>query len=311
MSKRYFVRPNSGIRRFLIVALILYLIGIGLVACEVVPDGGATPAPTMTVAPAPKSYAHRGKITALFCADTTGSYKRAYFDAGKQLIIKSFASAGQPNQDGVTLYVATINYDPVEPENSLDPLTIPAIANYPARVTVIPYPATFENRFTAQKTMRTIDDANTKAISAYNVGVAQINETVKKVVASVNANAIKRFQAWNPPEDDRGTSVLGCLYLVKNRLQTTSDIKELFIASDLEDNVTTSLTNDFVQTQGLKNVSVHVIYLPGTAVDNVKRANWCAFFHHAGASVVRFDDTATSANLSDLLNADLHLSPTC
>src|SRR5262249_34300494 len=159
------------------------------------------------------------KITALFCDDTTGSYKREFFDKGKQLIMKSFASAVQPNQDGVTLYVATINYDPVAPENSLDPLTIPAIADYPSPITVISYPSTFENRFTEEETKTVIDDTNKKAISAYNAAVTQVNETVTKTSALVN-DEVKRLQAWNPPEDDRGTSVLGCLYLVKNRIQT-------------------------------------------------------------------------------------------
>jgi hypothetical protein len=252
---------------------------------------------------------HRNKITALFCDDSTGSYRRAFFNAGRQAVADSFLNAVQANQDGITLYVTTINLDTVGPDNSIDPpLNLPPIADYPPHVTVVPY-KTVQNQLSQGDADSNVDATNTVGISTYNNQVAAITKKVQDT-KEVAKHEVSRLLRWNPPEDDRGTSVLGCLYLVKSRLQITQDIKELIIASDLEDNVSTSLTSDFVQSQGLKGVSVLVIDLPGTTLDNVKRATWCTFFRNAGAAAIKIDDTVTSADLHDLFNADLDLRTT-
>jgi len=250
----------------------------------------------------------RNKITALFCDDSTGSYRRAFFNAGRQTVADSFLNAVQANQDGITLYVTTINLDTVGPDNSMDPpLQLPAIADYP-HVTVVPY-TKVPNQLKQVDSNNAVDATNTVGISTYNNQVAAINKQVQDARHVAN-NEVSRLLSWNPPEDDRGTSVFGCLYLVKTRLQIAQGIKQLIIASDLEDNVSTSLTSNFVQSQGLKGVSVHVIDLPGTTYDNVKRATWCAFFRNAGAAAIKIDDTDTSANLHDLFNADLDMRTT-
>ena len=220
----------------------------------------------------------------------------------------SFLNAVQANQGGITLYVTTINLDTVGPDNSLDPpLQIPLISDYPY-ATVVPY-ETVSNTLKQGDEENNVDATNTVGISTYNNKSASIDKQVNDAKALANSE-VNRLLSWNPPEDDRGTSVLGCLYLVKSRLQITQDIKQLIIASDLENNVSTSLTSDFVQSQGLKGVSVHVIDLPGTTDDNVKRAKWCAFFRKAGAAAIKIDDTETSADLHNLFNEDLDLRTT-
>ncbi len=221
----------------------------------------------------------------------------------------SFSNAVQASQDGITLYVTTINLDTVGPDNSLDPpLQLPPIGDYPY-ATVIPY-TKVPNQLKQDDANAAVDATNTVGISTYNNQVAAITKQVQDTKNNVTKNEIGRLLNWNPPEDDRGTSVFGCLYLVISRLQITQDIKQLIIASDLEDNVKTSLTSDFVQKQGLKGVSVHVIDLPGTTHDRDKRAAWCAFFRNAGAAAIKIDDTETSKPLHNLFNADLDLRTT-
>lgn len=307
--KRSAINP-SAYTCTLIIALILSVTSTTLLACDPIPTGNRTPAPTITVAPTATNYpqTHRAKITALFCDDSTGSYPRAYFTAAKQLISNSLVSAVTPNQDGVTLYVAAINIDPVAPTSSIAPLEVPRIDDYPPMPPAIPIPSP-GNPLTATETATVVEGVNSAAISNYNAAVAKVNKSVKAALDSVNSQ-LKQLHNWDPPVDN-GTSVFGCLYLIKTRVQITPDVKELFIASDLQDNITTDLTSDFVGTKALAGVSVHVIYFPGSDSDNTQRAQWCAFFHDSGASAVRIDDTQTSNTLSDLFNADRHLSSTC
>lgn len=289
-----------------------------ILACSPVPTAGTTPMPTITPAftpnPPPKpnplnaSDPARGKISALFCDDTSGSYNRKYFDESKGLISDSFVSAVRPNQLGLTLYVATINSDPVAPNNSLDPLVIPAIVGYPA-LKIVPTP-TVLNPLVKVTVAQGNDQTNDTNIGEFNAAVAQVNQQVQSASNAAKSN-IKKLRDWNPPLDDVGTSVYWCLYLVKNRLQVTNDIKQLYIASDLEDNVLTNLRDELVQEHILNGVTVHVIDFPGSETDAQKRTYWCSFFHNAGASAVRIDDTATTQGLSNLFETDVHLKSTC
>lgn len=296
----------------LFAALLTLLIGVSVASCDfsgIVPDGGDNATPTITPARRPSGATHRTKITALFCDDSTGSYRRSFFNAGRQTVADSLVNAVQAGQDGITLYVTTINLDTVGPDDSLDPpLQVPPIGDYPS-VTVVPY-TTVSNTLKQSDANAAVDATNTVGISTYNNQVAAITKQMQDAKNKVTKNEVSRLLSWNPPQDDRGTSVLGCLYLVKSRLQITQGVKQLIIASDLEDNVSTSLTSDFVHSQGLKGVSVHVIELPGTTNDNVKRATWCTFFRNAGAAAIKIDDTVTSATLHNLFNADLDLRTT-
>jgi hypothetical protein len=282
------------------MGLLLTLLLVALLAgCDagISSVGGAeiTPAPTV-------ASPHRGPVLVQYCADNTGIYPLDDFHRANQLVAASLVAAVRANTEGLTLYVTRFASNTFDPANSLPPFLIPATPAYPALPTA-PTPAK-GNPISYPATATAAAKQQSAAITAYNTEVAHVNAQLGSIRAQVAKDA-QQLSAWNPPIDDRATSLWGCLQLARQRLAGPAETKYLIIASDLKYTTGVDYTADFQASQALQGVHIHVIYqyCQNASICQSLGASWGQIFTTSGAASVRFDDPAQSATITDLFGA--------
>ncbi len=257
--------------------------------------GGAsiTPAPTV-------SSPHRGPVLVQYCADNTGIYPLDDFHRANQLVARSLVAAVRANTEGLTLYTTRFASDTFDPANSLPPFLVPATPAYPALPTPPPTPAK-DNPISYPATATAAAKQQSAAIAAYNTEVARVNAQLAATRAQVAKDA-QQLSGWNPPIDNRATSLWGCLQLARQRLAGPAATKYLIIASDLKYTTGVDYTADFQAAQALQGIHIHVIYqyCQNASICQNLGASWGQIFTSSGAASVRFDDPAQSATLTDL-----------
>jgi len=258
--------------------------------------GGAaiTPAPTV-------SSPHRGPVLVQYCADNTGIYPLDDFHHANQLVARSLVAAVRANTEGLTLYTTRFASNTFDPANSLPPFLVPATPAYP----VLPTPSTPAkgNPISYPATATAAAKQQSAAIVAYNTEVARVNAQLTAIRAQVAKDA-QQLSSWDPPIDERATSLWGCLQLARQRLAAPAATKYLIIASDLKYTTGVDYTADFQASQALKGIHVHVIYqyCQNANICQSLGASWGQVFTTSGAASVRFDDPAQSATLEDLFS---------
>jgi hypothetical protein len=270
-----------------------------LAACDagISTIGGAsiTSAPTV-------SSPHRGPVLVQYCADNTGIYPLEDFHRANQLVAASLVAAVRANTEGLTLYVTRFASDTFDPANSLPPFLVPATPAYPALPT--PPTPTVSNPISYPATATAAAKQQSAAITAYNTEVAGVNAQLSAIRAQV-AKDTEGLSNWNPPIDDRATSLWGCLQLARQRLTGPAETKYLIIASHLKYTTGVDYTADFQASQALVGVHIHVIYqyCQNANICQSLTAKWGQVFTTSGAASVRFDDPAQSATLNDPFGA--------
>lgn len=275
-------------------AAILLLAGCG--------DPGTT-LPALTLTPSPTVGAPaKAQVGVQYCADDTGSYSRDNFRNANDLVAKSLINSVEPDAQGVAhasqgilLYATKITGNTYDPVNTLAPFEVPA-TNPPQLPALQPTPTPGDpDQYHANSTKQSVDQANAPKIAQFNSDMAAYKASLASIKSRV-AGDVQRLQSWNPPVDDRGTSVWGCLVLATQRLANKPGPKYLIIASDMENNTCLDCAN--VHLDGMK---VHVIFFQS---DNAiraqqKQAQWTADFIKAGAQAadISFDDPAASETL--------------
>jgi hypothetical protein len=260
--------------------------------------GGAviTPAPTVT-------SPHRGPVLVQYCADNTGIYPLDDFHRANQLVASSLVAAVRANTEGLTLYVTRFASNTFDPANSLPPFLVPATPAYPTLPTPPPTPAK-DNPISYPATATALATQQSAAIAAYNAEMARVNAQLTALRAQVAKDA-QQLSSWNPPSDERATSLWGCLQLARQRLAGPAATKYLIIASDLKYTTGVDYTADFQASQALQGIHIHVIYqyCQNAAICQSLAASWGQVFTTSGAVSVRFDDPAQSATITDLFGA--------
>lgn len=264
-----------------------------------------TPVPMPTLASRTQPAVARPKLIIQYCADTTGSYPRGDFQGANHLIATTLESAVTANQGGVTLYATKISHNTFDPSNTLTPaFSVPAIPSYGTPPTPVPTHAP-EDPITDNATATAVAVQTGKGITDYNSTVVAIDQQVKDAQTHVSAD-VQRLTSWNPPLDNAGTSVLGCLQLAASRFQGQSGQKMLYIASDLGNNTDVDYTQNFVKDHALSGAIVHMIYFysPSASAGQQTRTSWCNLLTSAGAKSVQFSDPAVQFN-GNLFDLDL------
>jgi hypothetical protein len=280
------------------LAVALLALCLPLVACA---NLLTTVAPRALVTPAPSvALAHRGPILIQFCSDDTGSYPRGDFALANRMVASNLVASVRANSDVLVLYATAITSDTFNSANTLAPFVIPAMANYPALPTPLPTPSQ-ANPVSFSATATAVANENSIGISAYNAGVATVDNRVTVIRQQVTADAA-RLSSWDPPIDATATSIWGCLQLARQRFAGQPGAKYLIIASDMDNNSSVDYTPDFTASQALKGVIVHVIfYVCQTASQCQDReSSWLPILRGAGAASVAFDDPAQSQALPSL-----------
>jgi hypothetical protein len=285
------------LRRWVILCLTCLLL-IALAACAI----PSAPSPVSQVTPVPEIVApHRGPVLVQFCSDDAGSYPRYDFVNANHLAASSLVQAVVPNSAGLVLYATAITSNTFDSVNPLAPFVVPPIDNYPALPTPIPSPAQ-QNPVTYPATATAAAAQNSAGIVAYNTQVMAVRDQLRVVKGQVSHDT-SRLVSWNPPVDNTGTDVWGCLQLARGRFQAQSATKYLIIASDMENNTNVDFTQDFAASQALKGVNVHVIFYAcynGAQQCQDKTAYWQGVFRSSGAASIRFDDPTQSLALTNL-----------
>jgi hypothetical protein len=278
-----------------------------VVACDLGGTiGGGSGMPVPTIAAHTQPTPTRPALLIQYCDDDTGSYPRQYFCGANQLMASSLEQAITANQNGITLYATAITHNTFDPANTLTPaFSIPAIQAYPVPPTPYPTPVP-QGPVTDPPTETAVAKQNDQAIINYNQSVAAINQKIQQAQAAAKHDG-GRLTVWDPPVDTSGTSILGCFQLAASRFAGQSDMKMIYIASDLENNTDVDYTQSFVTDHRLAGVIVHVIYLysQSASQDSAKRAQWCRYLQAAGATAVIYSDAGSSANLPDAVDSDL------
>lgn len=252
-----------------------------------------TPVPTI-IAPS------RPPVLVQFCTDDTGSYPRALFVQANKKVADSLTQSVLPHSSGLILYATLITSTTFDPTNTLSPFLIPAIANYPTLPTPQPTPVE-SNPISYSATATAAAGQDAAAIQAYNAQMAALTTQLQTVRAQVS-NDSKRLASWNPRVDRTATSVWGCLQLARQRFASQPGVKDLVIASDMQNNTNVDYTADFTSSKALKGVNVHVIYFYCQAAGSCQnlQARWTRIFTGSGAASVTFDDPAQSDSLPNL-----------
>jgi hypothetical protein len=255
-----------------------------------------TAAPTVT-------SPHRGPILVQYCADNTGIYPLDDFHRANQFVASSLVAAVRANMEGLTLYATRFASNTFDPVNSLPPFVVPATPAYPDLPTPPPTPAD-NNPVSYPATATAAASQRNTAIAAYNTEVARVNSQLTTIRAQVAQDA-QRLSGWNPPSDERATSLWGCLQLARQRFAGQAATKYLIIASDMKYTTNVDYTADFQSSQALQGVHVQVIYqyCQTAAICQSLDASWGQIFTTSGAASDRFDDPAQSATITDLFSA--------
>jgi hypothetical protein len=280
--------------------LLTLLLAMQLTACDAgissVAGARITPAPTVT-------SPHRGPILVQYCADNTGIYPLDDFHQANQFVARSLVTAVRANTEGLTLYATRFASNTFDPANTLPPFVIPATPAYPDLPTPLPTP-TVNNPVSFPATATAAATGHNTSIATYNAEMARVNAQLTAVRAQVAQDA-QRLSGWNPPSDERATSLWGCLQLARQRLGGQATTKYLIIASDMRYTTGVDYTADFQASQALQGVHVHVIfqYCQNASICQSLDASWGQIFTSSGAAAVRFDDPAESATIPDLFGA--------
>jgi hypothetical protein len=238
-----------------------------------------------------------------YCADNTGIYPLDDFHRANQFVARSLVAAVRANTEGLTLYATRFASNTFDPANTLPPFLIPTTPAYPALPTPPPTP-TVNNPVSYPATATAAARGQIAAIAAYNAEMARVNAQLTTLRTQVAQDA-QRLSSWNPPIDERATSLWGCLQLGRQRLAGQAATKYLIIASDMRYTTGVDYTADFQASQALQGVHVQVIYqyCQSATICQSLDASWGQIFTTSGAASVRFDDPAQSATITDLFGA--------
>jgi hypothetical protein len=278
-----------------------------VVACDLGGTiGGGSGMPVPTIAAHTQPTPTRPALLIQYCDDDTGSYPHQYFCGANQLMASSLEQAITANQNGITLYATAITHNTFDPANTLTPaFSVPTISAYGTPPTPAPIPTTGDPVIDPP-TETAVAKLNNQEVINYNQSVAAINQKIQQVKANVRRDG-RRLTGWNPLVDTSGTSILGCFQLAASRFAGQSDMKMIYIASDLENNTDVDYTQSFVTDHRLAGVVVHVIYFYNTSASEAqqKQTQWCHYLKAAGATAVSFTDPGVALIGTDMIDHDL------
>lgn len=245
---------------------------------------------------------HRVHATVVYCRDVTASYPDAYAHQADRLVADSLDTATSLDQDGVTAYVNLITVNSYQPESTVLTMSVPPLpaAPDPPQLTPTPLPSSSDPFAYGQRKAQ-VQAANTQAQHDYQEALKQLSAQLNDAQTHVRAQT-EQLRSLRVTDTAQRTDILGCIDRASERFQGEQGIKLLVFASDMVGN---TQENALPTPAPLPGVEVEVIYYYALNARAAAQcvAQWNTAFAKAGASQVRWYDTARSQTLSPLLSS--------